>query len=935
MINVALRTEYSFDTFAHIKDVVNTGGSAIGIADQNSTFGHYQHYKLCKEKGINPILGVRLMVTKPREWAETEGKRVKMWGPVYIFIAKNRSGLIETYNLVKKAYSNFYYHPFVEITDIVDLSSDVIVIAEDYDFTDRIDYIGLSPITSPRAIKAAGFPTVALCCNRYINPTDRNTYQIFAGDKRSDQTYPQYILSEDEHYAIFEDRNAIEATYDIAEQCNVEFVKSEMVKYKGAANLLLLCKNGAKRKGIDLSDPIYKERFEREYELVKEKEFVDYFLIVADLIKFAKKQMFVGPSRGSSAGSLICYLLDITEVEPIKYGLIFERFIDVNRSDLPDIDIDFPDINRNKVIKYLSDKYGSDHVSHIATISRLKPKSAIGIFGKNLAIPFSDCEDVKGAVLERSGADARAAMCITDTFDTTEIGKDFVERYPSMRLVENVENHAAHTGTHAAGIIVCNDPLTDYGGLNTRENVIMLDKDEAEGLNLLKIDVLGLRTLSILQEVADRIGMKYEDYYNLPTDDPIVYKLFSEMRLFGVFQFEGYALQAITREMGCSCFDDICVITALARPGPLQSGGSNMFVKRKIGQDPVKYLSKHESVINATKDTYGIIVYQEQLMKIAREYGNMSWDEISALRKAASKSMGQEFFGGYRERFIKGTRENGIDDEEADVVWRSMVTFGSWAFNKSHAVSYALVSYWTAWAKAYHPLEFCAANMNNARSETSAIRILREIVKNEGVEYTSIDADESTDRWEISDGKLIGSLTSMKGIGKKKAKEIMRRRENFTLTANMINKLANPETPFDILFPAQHHWGFLYENPVKWGLTGKVHEISEIQGEGQYLFIGKLVDKDPRDLNEYHLIVKRGGETVDSNSLYLNMTLEDDTDSISVTVSRFDYERMGRDITERGKVGHDWYLVFGSINSQWRRIKVSNIINLWEWAKDD
>ena len=935
MINLALRTEYSFDTFAHIKDIVNTGGSAIGIADQNSTFGHYQHYKLCKEKGIKPILGVRLMVTKPREWVETEGKRVKMWGPVYIFIAKNRDGLIETYKLVKKAYSNFYYHPFIEITDVSDLSDNIIVIAEDIQFPDRVDYIGISPKTSAKVLLNTDIPKVAISCNKYIHPNDRRTYQLLSGSQRSGQTYPEYILSEDEHLAICGSREAIENTYKIADQCDVEFIKSDMVKYKGLANFDLLCKNGAKKKGIDLEDPVYKERFEKEVRLIKEKNYLDYFLIVSDMIKYAKETMFVGPSRGSSAGSLICYLLDITEIDPIKYDLIFERFIDINRADLPDIDIDFPDVSRNKVVKYLANKYGQDRVAHIATISRLKPKSAIGIFGKNLSIPFADCEDVKGAIIERSGGDARAAMCITDTFDTTEVGKDFVERYPSMRLVEKVENHASHTGTHAAGIIVCNDPLTDYCGVNTRENVIMLDKHEAEGLNLLKIDCLGLRTLSILQEVADRAGMHYSDYYNLDLEDENVYKTLNDMRLFGVFQFEGYALQAVTREMGCTEFNDIAAITSLARPGPLQSGGANLYIKRRIGVEEVEYLSEHPSVINTTKDTYGIIIYQEQLMRIAREYGMMSWEDVSDLRKAASKSLGEEFFNKYKDKFMEGTASQGIDPREAEHVWSNMMTFGSWGFNKSHAVSYALISYWTAWAKTYYPLEFCAANMNNARSEQSAIRILREMVKNEGIDYVAIDPDESTERWEIHDGKLIGGLTNIKGIGPKKAVDIIKRRKNGNLTPKMVDMLLNPQTPFNILFPAKHYWGDIYENPMKFGLNGKISEICDIRDQGEYLFIGRLADRNLRDLNEYQLVVKRGGDIIENDTLYLNLTLEDDTESISCTIGRFDYERLGRNIAENGKVDHDWYLVFGIIDSHWRRIKIKNIINLWEWAKDD
>jgi DNA-directed DNA polymerase III PolC len=933
VINIAVRSEYSFNAFAPIKQISELPGSAIGIADDNSTFGHYQLYKLCNERGVKPILGVRLMVTL---W---KVEKRKGWGPNYIFIAKNNDGLVEIYELVKKSFDNFYYFPFIELKDVVELSENVIVISEHFETDERIDYIGISPITTPKALKS-NLPKVALSSNRYIHPHNRHVYELLAGDKRETQTYPQYILSSDHHKSMFGNDEAIKNTYVIAEQCNVEFTPSDMIRYKGSNKIEYLCKLGSIRLKVNLEDPEYKARYEREMKLIIEKDYVDYFLIVADMIKFAKKSMLVGPSRGSSAGSLVCYLCGITTVDPIKYGLLFERFIDINREDLPDIDVDFPDVKRDRVIKHLSKTYGKDKVAHIATVARLKPKSAIGIFAKNLSVPISATEEVKGAIIERSGGDARAAMCIMDTFETTEIGREFIDHYPKMRLVEQVENHASHTGTHAAGIIVCNYPLTKYGSINSRDNVVMLDKYEADGLNLLKIDCLGLRTLSILEEIADRIGMPYKDYYSLPLDDAKVFKTFNDMRLFGIFQFEGYALQSVTREMGVNSFDDIAAITALARPGPIHSGGTNLYVRRRTGREPVEYLSDHVAVVEATRDTLGIIIYQEQLMEIARKYGGMSWEDVSELRKAASKSLGEEYFNRYKEKFFEGTREKGIDDVESENVWLNMMTFGSWGFNKSHAVSYGMVSYWTAWAKTYHPLEFAAASMNNARSDDASIKILRDLVRHDGIEYKDIDPDYSIEKWDIGTNDegnryLVGGLTTIKGIGVKKAADIVQRRANRNLTANQLDKLINAKTPFSILFPAQHYWGKIYDNPAKYGLDRSIEYVENIKEEGEYLFIGRLVDRNLRDLNEYQSVVKRGGKIIENDTLFLNMTVEDDTGSIICTIDRFKFERIGRKIAEQGKVDHDWYLIAGEIKGQWRRINIKTILNLWEWNSED
>jgi DNA polymerase III alpha subunit len=929
MINLALRTEYSFkNCFGPIKAIAE-GQSVVGIADVNNTFGHVAFEQICIKAFAKPVFGVRLMVVDG-----DLDEKIKRHGPVYIFLAKNDDGLSEINDLVKQAYDNFYYHPRINKTILKRVSENVFVITDNFTSPDRVDYIALTT-TTPKAVAEWDLPKVAINFNFYPTAADREVYQLLAGSRNGkpmfeNQTYPQYILGDDEWSRLWPDNpEALDNTKKIADACNASLKKSGMIKYNGKINLKSLCRMGARRRGIDLEGTVYGDRLDSELKLIEEKEYTDYFLIVAEMVRDAKKKMFVGPSRGSSAGSLVCYLINITEVDPIEFGLLFERFIDINRHDLPDIDVDFPDTKRKLVIKDLAKKHGKDNVAHIATISRLKPKSAIGEFAMELGIPAYETDAVKDAIIERSGGDARAAMCVADTFETTEVGKAFIQQYPAMKLVSRIESHARHAGVHAAGILVSNDPITKYVGVNTRDNVAMMDGKDAEYINLLKIDVLGLRTLAILEEVADMIGMSYSDYYKLPLDDKKTLDIFNDMRLSGIFQFQGYALQSTTREMGVHDFNDIVVITALARPGPLHSGGTQLYISRKIGETPVEYLSDDPAVVRNTKETLGIIIYQEQLMMIGKDYGGLSWKDVSALRRAASKSLGEEFFGKYKDAFLKGTRSRGIKDEEAVSVWENMVTFGSWGFNKSHAVSYAMISYWTAWAKANHPLEFAVANMNHAKSEGDAVKLLRDMVENDGIEYTAFDPDESVAKWTVKDGKMLGGLLSIPGIGPKKAADIIKRRngaKNFT--PSMVEKLMNPNTVFEILFPCRHFWGDIYENPKRHGLNKAPVMLRDITEPGTYVFIGRLVDRNLRDLNEYQSVVKRGGTIITDHTLFLNLTVEDDTDSIICTIDRYKYQEIGRVIAETGKIDKDWYLIKGKIRDKWRRISVQEIMKL-------
>ncbi len=969
MIYLALQSEYSFQKcFYHleqlVKDAKERGDSAVGIADVNNTFGHIRLEKLCKEHDVKPIFGVRLSATEPAEKSRSPRATYKSIIE-FIFIAKNDDGLKEINRLVDYSYSQSYYFPRLTYDQIIDVSDDVFIFCEQIpDYTgsfhsmaiaDRVDAAsvinidGLPSLTLNDGIrdypsKIKNKRNIAVPYTIYPSENDKDVYETLSHAKGSDiRSYDGHLKLEKELLEVGFSKASIEYTKTIADQCNAKIEHAEMVKFNGNKDLIKECYKGAIQLNIDLDDPVYKERFEREIRLIKDRDFDDYFLIVSDMLVEAKKTMMIGPGRGSSGGSLVCYLMGITNLDPIVHGLLFERFIDINRAGLPDIDADVPDVNRQDVIKYLSKKYGEDNVRSIGITSTFKPKAAIGDFAKALGIPAYDTTELKDSIIERSSGDARAAMCILDTLEGTDVGKKFIDEYPEMLLVHRIEGHARHSGKHAAGVIVSNKPLYYYGGIDSRKpavvatsavpegegrgSIIMMDGKEAESIGLLKIDVLGLRTLSVLEDTAKLAGFDFRDFYTMPLDDKASFDIFNDGRLYGVFQFEGKALGIVTKQMGIESFDDICAITSLGRPGALNSGGTARYIKYRLGEEIPE--SHGELYDNITKETYGTVVYQEQTMRILKEYGNLSWGDVDTLRRALSKSYGDEFFARFKDKFIKGGLENGYTEQAAETVWRAVASMGSYGFNKSHAVAYSMISYWTAWCKAHYPLEFAAANLNHSKNKETAVKILRDFVVNDGIEYIALDPDLSDVNWSIYDGKLIGGLTALDGIGVAKARGIVKtRREGGKFTPAIAKKLLNPVTPFDILFPTQHYFGKLYDMPQKFGLRKSPSKIVDVDEPGDYTIIGIVTERDLRDRNDVQSVMKRGNK-VDKDQYYLNLYIEDDTDSIKCTIPPYLFEDLhGQDIAEKSLPGETWYLIKGKVRDQWRSISIESIANL-------
>jgi DNA polymerase III alpha subunit len=512
-------------------------------------------------------------------------------------------------------------------------------------------------------------------------------------------------------------------------------------------------------------------------------------------------------------------------------------------------------------------------------------------------------------------------MCIMDTFNDLDIGKKVLEKYPQMRIASKMENHARHNGVHAAAIIVTEDPVRKYCSVNQQSGAAQIDKIDAESLNLLKIDALGLRTLSVLQDILDQVGWQREELINYRLDDKDAFDVLNKEKYAGIFQFEGYALQSLTRQMQIYDFEDIASITALARPGPLTSGGTTQYIQRRVGSSPIEYL--HPMTEEVTKVTKGVVVYQEQVMNIARDVGKLSWEDVSQLRKAMSKSYGEEFFDRYWQRFKVGAEENNIDEEQALKIWKNINTMGSWAFNRSHAISYGLVSYWCCVLKSKFPLEFAAACLRNVKDDEQGVKLLREVVR-EGLVYKPYDKYKSTSNWSVQDGQLIGGLIGIKGVGPKMSEDIINRRElNQPLTPRQNNLLDNGETPYDDIFECERRFGHIKKELAKHNIKTAITDIQNLEADnpGEFVVFGKLIEKNLRDLNETVNLAKRGGRRAETNNLWLNMKFEDDTGPILAGINRWAYPKLGKPIVEEGKIG-DWYLLKGKINKGFRKLNV-------------
>lgn len=892
MIQLRIRTEFSFgQTFAPIGKVIDRlkaiGCTAAGIVDVRSTWGHVPWFEACTKAGIQPLLGVECVVSD----GDTP---TSMW-----FLARSTEGLAELYRAMSKAHTQRFLTKFDSLPrlyeiDVLGMSDHILKFAGDvtngaflHSARAIIDINPGSRILNQKKLDLAGrysLPIVNTSDNYYAAPEDRPAFELIA--KSGLKPSPQYIMPQLDRQDVAQ---------IVADQCKgLQLPKAPMIHVEG--DLEALCRQGIKDRQMHWTKE-YEERMRYELDLIKQKDFDSYFLIVSDMVRYAKRHMLVGPSRGSSAGSLVCYLTHITEIDPIPPRLYFERFIDVTRKDLPDIDLDFPDTKRHIVFEYMAQKYGNQNVAHIGTVSKFKPKSALIHVCKAMGIPPTATAAVKVAMIERSSADQRASQCLEDTFNTTKPGQQFIASYPQAAIAMTIEGHASHTGVHAAGLLVCHDDINNYAVVD-QHGIAHIEKQAAETLGLLKIDVLGLRTLGVLEDSGVPI-----DWYHLPFSDAKTYEVFNQQRLCGIFQFEGNAMRSISALVKFKSITEIDAVTALARPGPFAGGVTREYIDRMSGKP---YQAIHPLVEEQMSETFGLPIYQEQTMAIVRYVGGFDWKDTSYIRKAMSKRMGVEYFGGFVDKFLVGAKERGLNEQEARAIWDKIQTMGSWQMNKAHTFSYAVISYWCAYLKAHHPLEFAAANLRNAKDEEHAVELLREMTK-EGIEYVPFDIDRSQLNWSVQDGKLIGGFLALKGFGPSKAQKMIDARQNHTMTEAQRQAILKAPNIFNDLSPLYTRYRHLYDDPEVHGVAGKLTTIDKLT-EGlphgdEHVFIGEVVHKNARNANEDAEIKKRGGKIEVGQLEYLDLRLRDDTGVIGARIGRKEYLAIGVTLLENVPIG--------------------------------
>lgn len=534
---------------------------------------------------------------------------------------------------------------------------------------------------------------------------------------------------------------------------------------------------------------LYKNRLKYELAALKRQKFTKYILMVRELYAWVRsKRIACGPGRGSAGGSLVNFLLGITSVDPVDNALLFERFINPNRIDMPDIDMDFEDARRYEVIDHLREKYGHNCVSQIATWGTLKGKACIKDVSRVLGIPQGEVSLVTNAVLERSSGDERASMTVMDSFDQFTVCKEFDKKYPAVRkYCERIEGLAKNLGTHAAGVICAPKPLMDVCPLETRNDphgtgrivVTAPPMSGAASLGLLKLDVLGLRTMTILRMSQEEVQRRHGVWVDLETvdvNDPFVLQGFTDHSYIGIFQYDSVSADKICRGVHFEKFEDVVAMTALNRPGTSRSGLATQYVARKKNPELVKETSMHPAVSKITEDTLGIIVYQEHVVKIFMDIAGFHPGHADALRSKISKRWGNETLGKERAQFIEGALKTtpGMDKKTAAKIMDAITFFGSYGFNKSHATSYGMIAYWCMYMKRRYPLEFYLGNLKCQSDHRKLQSIIKDARKN-GILILPPDVSSSGVNFIIDDkaNAIRGSLVDIKGVGDKAAASIM------------------------------------------------------------------------------------------------------------------------------------------------------------------
>lgn len=822
-----LHTEYSLlDGAIRIKELVDQANvfrmPAVAITDHGNLFGAVEFYRYATKAGIKPIIGCEVYIAPGSRFEKRQGHDTEESSFHLILLAKDNSGYRNLVTLVTRAYTEgFYYRPRIDHDLLAQYSGGLIGLTSCmkgeipyYVQMGMIDQARekalaykhvLGPDNFFVEIQDNGLPEqdelnrklvelakdlhigiVATNDCHYLRRDDAKAHDILlciqTGKTVNDANRLRfksdgfYFKSPEEMKHAFRDiPEAVTNTRAIAERCNVEFSlgKNLLPKYElqdGQLPDSLLGKLAAEglthRIGHE-PEPLYRERLARELDIIKKMDYSSYFLIVWDFISYAKKRGIpVGPGRGSAAGSLVSYCLGITDIDPVKYNLLFERFLNPERISMPDIDVDFCKDRRPEVIAYVAEKYGKDHVAQIITFGTMAAKGAIRDVGRALDIPYGEVDKIAKLIpntvhitIEET---LKADPQLRTLYETDLQIKELLDT--AMRL----EGLSRHASTHAAGVVISPAPLTDYTPLyrNPGDGSVMtqFDMGSIEKIGLLKFDFLGLKTLTVINETLKYIrnNGKELSFRDIPFDDRKTYELLSSGNTTGIFQLESSGMRDLLVKISPSRFEDLIAIVALYRPGPMGSGMIDEFIRRKKGLIPVKYdLSQLKEILD---ETYGVILYQEQVMRIANKLASFTMGQADILRKAMGKKRPEEMEK-LKEAFIRGASEGGISEKKAVKIFDLMAYFAEYGFNKSHSAAYAYVAYQTAYLKAHYPVEFMAATLSADMDTTDKIVKLIAGCREMGITILPPDINLSGKEFMVVGNSIRFGLEAVKGVG--------------------------------------------------------------------------------------------------------------------------------------------------------------------------
>ena len=837
-VHLHCHTEYSLlDGAARVQDVVDRavelGMPAVAATDHGVMYGVLKLYDACKAAGINPVIGCEVYVAPRTRFDKEHGIDHKAHH--LILLAETQEGYVNLCKICTIGFlEGYYYKPRIDHEVLRQYSKGIICmsaciageipqallrgdmerayeIARDYiDIFGKDNYFieiqdhGLEEQkhTNPLLIKMAkdlGVGLVATNDSHYVRKEDADVHDVLlciqTGKTRDDESRMRfacdefYMKSREEMELLFgEYPEALNNTAKIAARCHVNLDKHPKVDvpefevpegFNEESYLRHLCQTGLEEK-YDEVTPELQERLDYELGIINHMQFPGYFLITWDMINFCRQNgIRVGPGRGSAAGSLVAYTLGITNIDPLRYNLFFERFLNPERVSMPDIDSDFCVVRRGEVIDYLVEKYGADNVSQIVTFGTMKAKMVVRDVGRVLGMSVADVNKIAKMI------PADLKMTVQKAIDENKELKELYDNDPLIKELldysKALEGMPRHTGTHAAGVVIAPAPITDYvPGVKLGENILttQFEKEQVEEQGLLKMDILGLRTLTVIGDALTAIKKNYGldiDIDKIPMDDEDVYKMLSRGETSGVFQLESSGMTAYLKALHPERIEDLIAMVALYRPGPLGSGMVEDFIDRKHGVKKVEY--PHPLLEPVLEETYGVMVYQEQVMQVASTLAGFTLGQADQLRRIMGKKKAY-LLPPERERFINGCKEvNNIDAETAGGIFDLMEYFSGYGFNKSHSAAYGIVTYETAWLRCHYPAEYMAAIMTSFMTIAEKVTEYLEEARKMGLEILPPDINESNADFTVVNGKIRFGLAAIKGIGVDIITQIIEERE--------------------------------------------------------------------------------------------------------------------------------------------------------------